>query len=327
MLRAAGAPFSAPKKQDVIRIRVSEALHDSKRIDLADVAALLREAEEHGRQHVFLYDCTKTKAGQLLDGGHVRRALKQIGALSALDSPRVLDVPDTATIVEIRLETFPKGQPKALIVKQVDRREVLLPPERKGDFQIRKYGYTRGVNVVRLHHDGLLEVRIQSDRKIDYADARDNLLTLLDPLLPKGDFLAVSLEKAKELMWKEKEERRNEYRLSWGKARNPGGGSVVFAPGRPSAHLEDEEGMKDAFNVFLTKGSAGCDAWVVTFNTRNEEQPRRDNDNDDDMSETEEEPEELRVVMLGEAHEFYLTAQCSAAQYEYVLRKLRAYNA
>ena len=68
MLRAAGAPFSAPKKQDVIRIRVPEALHDSKRIDLADVAALLREAEEHGLSTSFLYDCSKTKAGQLLAG-------------------------------------------------------------------------------------------------------------------------------------------------------------------------------------------------------------------------------------------------------------------
>lgn len=315
LLRSVNAPFSAPRKEAVINTRVQQAI-DEKRLDLAQAVALIQAAEEHGRQHVYLYRCSKARAAELLEEKHIREALKQISALSALDSPRVLDVPATSTITEVRREMFAKGQPKALVVKQVERREIHLPPDkrREGDEWVvrHKIVVTRGVNLIRLHADGWLEVRLQSEgRSPDYKSKRVALLKLLDPLFPDASFRAVSLEKVKAYMLEQREKLRTEYRLWWAKARNLQGDAAVFSTGATDVHLLERPGMQDSLAEFMKKGDALPASWVAYFSVGENEDGK---------------PLELRVSISGEDHEFFITSECSAAQYEHVLAKLRQYH-
>jgi hypothetical protein len=315
LLRAKRAPFSAARKEDVVDTRLQQAL-DENRLGIADAVALLRDAEEHGRQHILLLRCSETKAGELLEEVHVREGLKGIGAASALDEPRVLDITGQATITEARLELFPKGQPKALVIKQVVPREKLLAAVkvREGNEIISRtrVEITRGVNVVRLHSDGLLEVRLEVERQADYQTQRMALLKLLDPLLPQKEFTPISLEAAKTYMWDHRNELKDDYRLWWAKARGSNGDSAVFATSEPNAHLCDRPGQSEGLAAFMNGADAVAASWVALFRTA------KPGDDDDEV--------ELRVVIGGEENEFYVTAQCSGPQYEHVLAKLRQYN-
>ena len=118
VLKQKNLPSSAASKALVYSERLEPAIKAGD-VSLEALAAVLSDAEEHGRQHVLTYRLPKAPTQDVLDVGKVRKALQKIGAGNIIDHPRVFDKPDQPIFSEARLELHPKGQPKALIVKQV----------------------------------------------------------------------------------------------------------------------------------------------------------------------------------------------------------------
>lgn len=318
LLRSIGAARSAPNKKALVRERVQQAF-DERRLDLAKAVGMIRSAEEHGRQHVYLYQRVATEGPSLneaLSDETIEVALREIGIFSKLTNPRVLDVPEERTISEVRVERYPKGQIKALVVKQVEAREI---PEGKAKREkirgqlvtSQPLVRTRGVHLVRLQANGVLEIRLQSDRTVDYEERREALRTKLEPLFPAAQFPPVSLASAKRYLWDHRDDAGREFRLSWAKARQSNGDSAVFAVSAPDAYMQDRPTTIASLSTYLDADGAMPDGWIALLNV-----PKPGTDDF----------EELRCVLTGEPNEFSLTAQCSEAQYEYALGKLRQYN-
>ena len=78
-LKSKELPHSGGSWVNMFANRIDPALGSGK-IALEDLFNLLRESEEHGSQHVFLYKCSKATAQKICTQDHLESALKSIGA-------------------------------------------------------------------------------------------------------------------------------------------------------------------------------------------------------------------------------------------------------
>jgi hypothetical protein len=132
----------------------------------ADLFELLAEAEEYGRQHVFLFR-RKAGKGKFPGQDRIKQWLTGTPDEELLKGPRLLEYPEEPTVAEVRLDL--ESNSGALSVKVIESRAVVTMVQEKelgnGRFT-REYkrDLVRAVNVARLHSDGLLELRIFSHR-------------------------------------------------------------------------------------------------------------------------------------------------------------------
>jgi hypothetical protein len=80
-----------------------------------DIIQLLRESEEFGRQHVFLFRCPKADVLSLTNEAEIRKRLEKMDIESLFTVPRVVEMPRGLQLVDVRLEPTPKGS--NLIIK------------------------------------------------------------------------------------------------------------------------------------------------------------------------------------------------------------------
>ncbi len=90
---------TAASWKELVDERISPAL-DKGSISRDDLLNLLRESEEHGQQHVFLYQTTK--AATLLNAARIAGELRKRGLEGLPQQPRVLNKPASATVVDAR---------------------------------------------------------------------------------------------------------------------------------------------------------------------------------------------------------------------------------
>ena len=162
----------------------------SGKITRNDLISLLRDVEEYGRQHVFLYKTSKTNGLQLTNtNSSASNKRFRSGALS--DHPPVLDRPNDLTLADVRVEPVQGGN--RIVVKAVEMRlyRKFISEERHGNRITRIYEEIedRAVNMVRLLPSGMLEMRIQTlECRAYYSNQIAQFWSLINPILPQLNF-------------------------------------------------------------------------------------------------------------------------------------------
>lgn len=318
-LRSKGAHFSTPSWKTLKDQRILPAIND-KRFTEDDLLILLRDAEEHGHQHVFLYHCAPQYVIDLLNRERVRSVLHHRGMLSVIDSPDLLNQPASPTIAEVRFEQSPLGG-EALVIKLVETRiyKHQVRNETIGSRLYIEYELKpeRCVNIARMHSDGTLELRIHehaasdgSKTGIRYEQAIKAFRAQIDHIIPFGIFGEESLKKAKEALWANRESLTSGIRFSDSTMRNDSGVTVRAAARSQSTNLSDDEAATNSLDAFMSHKDSFYDSWNLWWQKSEHGPPSK----------------EIHVRLSGMVHEFAITIHCSGQDYDYVFRDIKRHN-
>jgi len=315
-LRSKGIAHSAGTWSDLREKRLIPALEDGT-LHRSDVVLLLREAEEYGHQHVFLYNCPQATARQIVSEQQVQQALAALGRLDLLQKPPILDKPEHLTLTDVRIESSGAGQ--ILVVKAVQGRsyQKYLREESDDRFVRRIYERVeqRAVNVMRVHQDGFAEVRIQSHNgSADYAQEVDSFWSLVNTIIPQVRFGVLSITKAKEYLWKNRRKLHSSVRYSDSSLRNASGTILSAATGHEQQSLYDDVGASAGLDAFRQVGDAVCyrsDIFWLKRDGQFNQVPSRN----------------IHTILEGAVNEFNVTVQCDRSDYEHVLDQIKKANA
>lgn len=323
-LRKRDLPYSATNWKEVIKKRFSAALEKKDFNFQEDLVDLLRDTEEYGRQHVFLYKCSKAVSGDVIKRDGVERVLNRVGLRPLLKQPRILESPSRPTIVDVRWEQEPRDTQRrkksarnklAFVVKVVEERKPrqFIDEKRSGKVIIRRYEETteRAVNLFKLNSDGFLELRIQSHRNSSKYEGEVNRMWLLArDLIPHKPFSRVPLLKAKMVLWSKRTQLRGIMRYSDSSLRNDVGTVLTAATGAIQGDLFHDRGAANSLDEFL-RHNGYCHAWNIWWRPGKGKNPPSS---------------EVHTLLPGSVNELVFTANCTKEDYEYVLRKIRTYN-
>ena len=302
---------SASSWDELREKRISPAL-DSKQLSKKELIDLLRQAEEHGRQHIFLYKCPAKKAQDLMDRNKIEHALKKKGLDSLLTTPTVLDQPSEPTISDIRWEGD-TDRPSHFTVKIVEQRisHVYLEESEENGFFIKRYEKVkeRAVNIARLHRNGSLEIRITShSNSSKYHSDVNKIIGQLSDIIDLSGFTEVSLYQLKNKLWDDRASLGGIIKYSDSTLRNNLGTVLKAATGDPNCNLIDDTGADSSLETFMSH-DAYCDSsniWLI----KNEPLPSKD----------------IHILLSGEVNEFAITAHCNQLDYEHALNQLQKLN-
>ncbi len=308
-LRDRNLPHSAANWEQLKERRLRKAVDDGD-LSVVDLEALLAEAEEHGRQHVFLLSTSRSRAKKLVSERIVRKAARRLGIESLLSHPDILVRPEHPRIVQIRWDGAD------LVVKTVETREHReLVDRRVGTDRIfleYKVEHQRAVNVVRLTPNGRCDVRIERHKnRSDYEEAFDKLAALIRDLVPVGDFAPTDLNGAIEHIGAPDSGLDGKVRVTRGKFTNSLRNSIIATAGNPAANLHDDAVTSASIIGFREDGSGKCEELSFEFLQGSDGKPPSRN---------------LRVIMVGSPNEFMLSTRCSPADYEYALDRILVHN-
>lgn len=278
-----------------------------------DIVRLLRDSEEFGRQHVFLYRCPRAEAANLTNEPTIRRRLAAMGIESLLSHPRIVEAPRGLQLVDVRLEPFKNRT--SLVVKAVDvrRHRELIGSQTTGTTEVLTYALReeRAVNVIRVSSDGATEVRIQSHRNaVDYAVQAENFFAKCTGIVDRLQFEDFSLAKARLNMIKNRKQLSRPVRFGENMLRSKKGGAVRVSTGSWSKNMfDDDEELDGSVDTFISKGRGrtNCDTVNCTW--------LRLSDNSGPLS-------DIHTFIGGANNEFVIIPQCERLDYEYVLEKI-----
>lgn len=310
-LKVKGIP-STGTWEDLEDKRVVPAV-EGNTVSNAELLELLRSAEEHGRQHVFLYRADEGIAQSLMARPRVQAALRSMGLEALLDAPSVLDQPDMASIVDVRWHSADVDL--SLVIKIVETREAQFPigEERSPDGKIltKKYELRpeRAVSVARLHRDGLLEVRISARSTGSKKYEQDLALfwSRVNGLLEFAPFRPWAFKELKERIAKDAEGLKSKIRFSNSRLRNEQGAVMEISSRGFDADLYGDAGASDGMSAFL-EHDGYCEGSNFFF-IQNETLSK-----------------DVHVYLAGLPYEFAIVAGCSKEDYEYVLNEIRSLN-
>ena len=305
--------FSAGSWEALLVNRVKPAL-EAGELDREDIVSLLREVEEHGRQHVLLFRLSASDASLLTNPNELPKLLKKSPYADAFNSPKIVNMPAGQTIVDIRLNTLAKGH--ELVIKAVEGRfyKRLISKKKDGNFETWLYENVkeRAVNVVRVGPDGQVDVRIQShQRKADYAEEAQKLIDLCVGLIDPLRISQVSITKAKMLLATNPPAFRSRISFGNGILKNKTGSGIRVFGGQESLNLNDDEGIVEGTAAFCKKNQAYCEEVNLYW------KPAVENN----LPST-----AVHTWLSGAINEFTLTSQCDRADYEYVLGQIKLAN-
>ena len=167
----------------------------------------------------------------------------------------------------------------------------------------------RAVNVAKLHSTGLLELRIQSrDNTTKYDGDLTRFLGLISQFIYIGKFGDTSLTKAKDTMWEQRDQLKAEIEYTDACVVDVYGNQVKAATGSQQGSLSDGAVAKSVDYVLAEDDDAYCaesNLWFLKSNHLTSD---------------------IHVLLNGAPNEFAITKKCSAADYEYVLNKIRHFN-
>jgi hypothetical protein len=310
LLQARGFPYSATSWETLIedRLRPHIEAHGFR----GDLMQLLGEAEEFGKQHVFLFIPKPGSKVAIPSTAKVTQWVKGTPDEELLSGPRLLRFPDEPQLAEIRHD-----ENGALVIKQVETRilvELVGEREVGGGRFVREYQRdpVRAVNVVRMQPDGLLEVRIYSHRASTGAYREDvpAMWGYLAGLVDEEDFAPLSLLRAKQALWEQRKNLHGVVRFTKASLKDVAGTTMDCATGSRDAHLFDDAAAEEGLSIFHRRGAAYCDRHNVWWLKQNGRAPTRD----------------VHVLIGGAENEFAVTMQCTRSDYEHVLTELRKFN-
>lgn len=320
-LKYKGLTHSASSWEQMIDKRLRPAL-ESFAIRDEDLIKLLRDAEECGHQHVQLWSTQPDTAQQIIDRTRIKEKLVSIGKDHLLDEPDILDLPAEPQLTEVRWVESDVGD-DALVLKVIETRSV-RKQLRERPFRdnlvavIYSVQQKRAVNVIKLHRDGLLEVRIAShSNSSEYKQSVRHILKIVSPILLGSEkdsfdkvFNKYDLGNAKTKLWQEKDSLSDLIRFSDMLMKNDNGNVVKAYTGKQDSNLSSDNGVKSSIDSFM-QHNGYCDSSNFWFITR---EPR--------LVPT----RAIHVLLTGDINEFILTARCTPGDYNYVLQQIKLLN-
>ncbi|MFJ2449485.1 hypothetical protein [Pseudomonas sp. NPDC087626] len=313
-LKDKGVHHSATNWEHMYDSRVLPAL-ENKKLALADLESLLRDVEEHGRQHIFLFRCKPADAPQMLSENRLTQIAKAEGLARLLAQPAYVNMPDEPEIVDIRIIRAPNGNGVlGLTIKIVECRESSKLVDDDFDqhtgrrTKVWEVTKKRAVSVAHLSHEGLLEIRVSSrENSTKYHEQVSELIRLINKFIPINSFEPVSLGKSKATLHEKKDDFAGVIRYTSTTATNDMGISMNLSAANMSNNLMQNDGSSGAMREFLAKKGyvTGSNIWFIM---------------PDDAT------REVHVILNGEVHEFAVTAACSPRDYSYVLGKILSLN-
>ncbi|WP_100633136.1 hypothetical protein [Pseudomonas qingdaonensis] len=314
-LKSKGVPVSAANWDELYEKRVLPALEHAK-FSVIDLRGLLQSVEEFGRQHTFLFRCTPERAQGLINPKRVTQIANEEGLAALLTTPLDLDLPDNATIVDVRLyQPDPNKMPVSLTIKVVEKRmiktfhsEVI---DRQAGTITKNYSFKekRAVNIATLDHEGWLELRIASqDTQTNYTQLVREMLVKVRKLLPHDGFNIVSLNDAKTKILTDRVALADQIRYSHSTAKNALGAVMQLSSSSQEDNLSSDDGSMAAIDSFLAGDGrvTGTNVYVKIPDS----EPAR----------------EVHLLISGDVNEFAVPVACSAGEYSYVRGKVIALN-
>ncbi|MDF5804620.1 hypothetical protein P4238_11985 [Pseudomonas aeruginosa] len=276
---------------------------------------MLREVEEHGRQHIFLYKCLEDDAQKLLNRKRIETIAGELGLSNLLSEPLYVEMPEEPQVVDIRIDEAPNGSGVlSLTVKVCECRQTskLVGDEydeatsrRYKTYEIKK---KRAISIAKLSIDGTLELRIASrDNSTKYHEQISELIRKVNNFFNITLFHQVSLSTAKDTLFKNKEKFEGTIRYSNTTARNDFGVAMNLSASNLSQSLLEDNGSNSAMKEFLSNDGfvTGSNIWFIL---------------------PEDEDRQIHVILSGETHEFAVTGACTSREYSYVLGKILSLN-
>jgi hypothetical protein len=306
-LKSNNLPYSASSWEDLINKRIKPAIIDGQLTNEA-LTQFLREAEEFGNQHVFLYKCDKNLAASIIDPVRAETKLKELNLWGLVTDPLTLSQPNDPTLSEIRWDDGRYGNSIVFKLSQTRVSEKLESESKDGNRVTRSYEYVRerAISLAKLHSNGCLEIRINAQSGNYEADI-GRIFNLI-PMLNKTDFEPESLTKAKEKIWKDKASLTATLRLGRTVLENEHGNTIILATGSKTNDLAKDMGAVGSTDVFINaKGSwDGLNVWFNQVGGGASE--------------------DIHVIINGLINEFSVPANCKKNDYEYVLDQLKTFN-
>jgi hypothetical protein len=292
------------------RLEPALANGELSRLDLLNI---LREVEEFGHQHVFLYQCSRSKASELVNENYVRKALTAIDRIDLLDEPPILGSPASLQLSDVRIEQV--GAERALVMKMVEGRSYrrFLGEERSGRYITRRYEEydQRAINLIRVHSTGLTEVRVQSwEAAREYQEDLGEVWSLASYLIPQQLFSTVPLLKARRHLWTERHKLKRRVRFRNSRLRNGLGSGLEATSGPAQGNLYDDPKLSSSLDTFWSDKDASCDDTNVMWLKQEEGTPSKD----------------IHMRLRGAANEFAVMTKMDGADYEYVLSQVLQAN-
>lgn len=314
-LKANGVHTSAANWDDLFTRRIQPALEDET-LTVAQLLSLLQQVEECGKQHTFLFACEPDTARGILSRRRIQQLAAEQGVAALLTTPLALELPEAPTLVDIRLiGTEGADELDGLVVKQVETRttKVFLGEtyDDENSTMARNYSLSkkRAVNIAYLSADGMLEMRVASqDNKTHYHENVASLRRAIAPFVPREGFGMVSLSRAKDRLWAEREALADEVRYSNSSARNDFGYTMNVSSSAQEDNLSTDDGSTAAMQSFLDGDGhiTGANLYVRIPDS----DPAR----------------EVHLLISGDSNEFAVPVSCSAGDYEHVRGKILALN-
>lgn len=309
-LKSKGIPYSG-SWEELLEKRIIPAINGHI-FSAQDLIPLLSSAEEHGRQHVFLYRCTDlAKVKKMMDRKRVHSELRRRGEEELIQKTRVLEDAQTATFTEVRWDSA--SIDLALVIKEVETRKSHHPLEELvvGNILHKKYEIReqRAVNVARLHHTGLLEIRI-SARVTGSTKYKDDLRLFwarVCGLLELRDFTPVTFTALKARLISSPSEFVGKVRYSTSLLKNGDGTTMSVSSRGEDADLYGDAGASDGIKAFMAI-DGHCEGSNFFF-VKNS-----------DLS------KDVHIRLSGEVNEFAITAACNEEDYRYVLDEILRLN-
>lgn len=313
-LRGKNIAITAPNWDALYSERILPALRQ-KKLGLDDLASLLREVEEHGRQHTFIFKCDPADAGKILNKNRIQKISAELGISKLLSEPQYVEMPTEARLVDIRLAEAPNGTgPISLTIKICECRETnKLVGEEYDEATSRKTKIyevkkRRAVSIAHLNSEGILELRIASrDNSSKYHEQISAVLRLTNKLIPMDSFEHLSLSKAKGTLFSDKDKLVGVVRYTTTTAQNDFGVAMNLSAADVSKNLHDDGGSTSAMNEFLSNNGfvTGSNVWFIM---------------PDDAD------RQIHVMLSGELNEFAINAACTPREYSYVIGKILSLN-
>lgn len=306
---------SAANWDDLLSRRIQPALTDGN-LSVDDLRHLLQKVEECGKQHIFLFQCSPDIARRILSRRRVEELATEQGLQHLLSRPLDLELPAIPTLVDIRLLGLGgTDNLRGLVVKQVETRISKVFVDESTDVaagtMTRTYNVSkkRAVNIAYLSDNGLLELRITSqDNKSQYHNNVSALFMAIAPFIPRNAFKLLSLSKAKDRLWSEREALADEVRYSNSSARNDFGYTMSVSSSAQEDNLSTDVGSTTAMQSFLSDTGHIIGANIYLKIPKSD--PAR----------------EVHLLISGDVNEFAVPGSCSAEDYEHVREKILLLN-
>ncbi|GLO54757.1 hypothetical protein PPUJ20066_07930 [Pseudomonas putida] len=312
-LKGKGVHFSG-NWDDIWALRILPAL-ESNTLCVDDLQSLLRDVEEHGRQHIFLFKCNPADAPKILAEKRIAKIAAEENLSKLLSQPLHIGMPKEPKIVDIRIEHSPNGNMVlGLTIKVVECRESSKLVEDDFDENTGRRTKTwevtkkRAVSVAHLSHEGLLEIRVASrDNSTKYHEQVSALIRIINKFVPIGSFEPVSLSKSKATLHEKKDQFKGVIRYTSTTATNDMGISMNLSATNMSNNLMQNDGSTGAMREFLAEKGyvTGSNIWFIMPDDKDRQ---------------------VHVILNGEVNEFAVPAACTPRDYSYVRGKILSLN-